>query len=70
MPRLSRRRRGWPPSFCAEPFPEEALVAGLACTALAAQRTLALSPYPEQLQGASALFDGCLAEMATGEGKT
>ncbi len=51
-------------------FPEEALVTGLACTALAAQRTLGLSPYSEQLQGASALFDGYLAEMATGEGKT
>jgi preprotein translocase subunit SecA len=58
------------PLLLRRPFPEEALVAGLACTALAAQRTLALSPYPEQLQGASALFDGCLAEMATGEGKT
>lgn len=58
------------PLLLRRPFPEEALVAGLACTALAAQRTLGLSPYPEQLQGASALFDGYLAEMATGEGKS
>jgi len=58
------------PLLLRRPFPEEALVSGLACTALAAQRTLGLSPYPEQLQGASALFDGYLAEMATGEGKS
>ena len=58
------------PLLLRKPFPEEALVSGLACTAIAAQRTLGLSPYPEQLQGASALFDGYLAEMATGEGKS
>ncbi len=49
---------------------DEALALGLAGSALAAQRTMGLSPYPEQLQAALALFDGYLAEMATGEGKT
>jgi len=58
------------PLLLRKPFPEEALIAGLACTALAARRTLGMSPYPVQLQGASALFDGYLAEMATGEGKS
>jgi preprotein translocase subunit SecA len=48
----------------------DALIAGVAGTALAARRTLGLTPYPEQLQGALAIFDGYLAEMATGEGKT
>jgi len=58
------------PLLLRKSFPEEALVAGLACSSLAAQRTLGMSPYLVQLQGASALFDGCLAEMATGEGKS
>jgi preprotein translocase subunit SecA len=58
------------PLLLRKSFPEDALVTGLACTALAAQRTLGLSPYLAQLQGASALFDGSLAEMATGEGKS
>ena len=48
----------------------EALLTGLACTAIVAQRTLGLKPYPVQLQGALAIFEGYLAEMATGEGKT
>jgi preprotein translocase subunit SecA len=46
------------------------LIAGLAGTAIGAQRALGLTPYREQLQGALAIFDGYLAEMATGEGKT
>jgi len=46
------------------------LIAGLAGTAIGAQRILGLTPYREQLQGALAIFDGYLAEMATGEGKT
>ncbi len=36
----------------------------------AARRVLHLSPYPTQLVGAMVIDDGCLAEMATGEGKT
>ena len=36
----------------------------------AANRTLALSPYDSQLEGALALHRGMVAEMATGEGKT
>lgn len=48
----------------------QTLVNGLAGTALAAQRALGLTPYLEQIQGALAIFDGYLAEMATGEGKT
>ncbi len=35
-----------------------------------ARRTLGLSPYREQVAGALALDDGCVTEMATGEGKT
>ena len=36
----------------------------------AAFRTIGLRPYPVQLLGALAMHGGCLAEMATGEGKT
>lgn len=36
----------------------------------AAERTLRLRPFTVQLMGALALHRGCLAEMATGEGKT
>jgi preprotein translocase subunit SecA len=35
-----------------------------------ALRRLGLHPYREQIAGALALNDGCIAEMATGEGKT
>jgi preprotein translocase subunit SecA len=34
------------------------------------RRTLQLDPYPQQVACASALTRGCVAEMATGEGKT
>jgi preprotein translocase subunit SecA len=33
-------------------------------------RTLGMTPYREQVAGALAMIDGCVAEMATGEGKT
>lgn len=46
------------------------IITGLACVALATQRTLGINPHPVQLQAACAIFKGCLAEMATGEGKT
>jgi len=36
----------------------------------AAWRSLELRPYPEQIAAALALNAGCVAEMATGEGKT
>jgi preprotein translocase subunit SecA len=35
-----------------------------------ARRTLGLFPYPVQLSGAAALFQGVIVEMKTGEGKT
>ena len=35
-----------------------------------ARRTLGLFPYPVQLMGAAALFQGVIVEMKTGEGKT
>jgi len=42
----------------------------LALAQEAASRTLGMRPYPVQLMGAAALFDGVIAEMKTGEGKT
>jgi preprotein translocase subunit SecA len=42
----------------------------LAALAEAAVRTVRLRAYPEQLMGVLAMERGCLAEMATGEGKT
>ena len=42
----------------------------LALIAEAAARTVGLRPYREQIAGALALEAGCIAEMATGEGKT
>lgn len=36
----------------------------------AARRTIGLEPYPVQLVGGIALFEGGIAEMQTGEGKT
>jgi preprotein translocase subunit SecA len=33
-------------------------------------RALGKRPYPVQIMGALAIYDGCIAEMATGEGKT
>ena len=35
-----------------------------------ASRTVGMQPYREQVAGALALNDGCVVEMATGEGKT
>jgi preprotein translocase subunit SecA len=35
-----------------------------------AHRTVGLKPYPVQIAAALAMHDGCVAEMATGEGKT
>lgn len=36
----------------------------------AADRTIGLRPYPVQVAGGLAIAEGCVAEMATGEGKT
>ncbi len=49
---------------------EALLPDALAAIREAAFRHLGLRPYPVQLAGALALHRGCLAEMATGEGKT
>ena len=42
----------------------------LALATLAARRALGQDPWPSQLQAASTMLDGGLAELATGEGKT
>lgn len=47
-----------------------ALPRALAALRENARRRIGLHPVLEQLQGALALHDGCLIEMATGEGKT
>ncbi|SVC53294.1 uncharacterized protein METZ01_LOCUS306148, partial [marine metagenome] len=57
----ARYGKGGSPNFYME---------ALAAVGAAAEKTLGLKPYPEQLAGASALSNGFLAEMATGEGKT
>ncbi len=49
---------------------EENLVDAMASVREAAKRCTKLNPYVEQIAGALALNDGCLTEMATGEGKT
>ena len=36
----------------------------------ASRRTVDMTPYPVQIMGAAALFEGGIAEMQTGEGKT
>jgi preprotein translocase subunit SecA len=48
----------------------ELLSEALAAVREAAHRQLGLRPFQVQLMGALALHRGCLAEMATGEGKT
>lgn len=48
----------------------ENLVEAMATVREAARRCTKLNPYVEQIAGALALNDGCLTEMATGEGKT
>ncbi len=51
-------------------IPDEVVLTALAGIREAARRQLGLHPFPVQLMGALALYRGCLAEMATGEGKT
>lgn len=49
---------------------DETIHAALAGIREASRRQLGLHPFPVQLMGALAMYRGCLAEMATGEGKT
>lgn len=49
---------------------KEHLLPALAAVREAAERTLGMRPFLVQLMGTLALHRGCLAEMATGEGKT
>ena len=57
---LRRRQSGW----------EDNRFEALAAIREASSRTIGLTPYRVQLVGALAIFEGYLAEMATGEGKT
>lgn len=43
---------------------------GIAVAGVGALRAMGLRPHREQFMGAVALSEGCVAEMATGEGKT
>jgi len=63
---LTQRRR----EFLKESVPESSLIDGLAAVIQGSRRVLEMDPYPVQIAGAASLFEGCLAEMATGEGKT
>ncbi|HEU4621348.1 MAG TPA: DEAD/DEAH box helicase [Burkholderiaceae bacterium] len=49
---------------------EAALVDAFAAVAAVSRRVLGLDPHDTQTMAARLLLDGCLAEMATGEGKT
>lgn len=63
---LERLRKAWP----AGPAGAEQLDEALAAIAAAARRVHGQNPYREQIMAALALEEGCLVEMATGEGKT
>ena len=58
--RFRRQKRGF----------EQILPDALAAMVEVADRTLGLRPYPVQIMGAMALYQGYLVEMATGEGKS
>ena len=58
--RFRRRKKGY----------LEILPDALAAIVEVAHRTLGLLPYPVQVMGAMALYNGNLVEMATGEGKS
>ena len=49
---------------------EDLVPEALALMVEAAERAVGLRPYPVQVMGAMALYDGYLTEMATGEGKS
>lgn len=68
---LRERLADWRKVVRREPeLPREAKLEAMAAIREAAFRTLGMRPYPVQLMGAMAIGAGCLAEMATGEGKT
>ena len=68
---LRERLVGFRDHFRREPQPDDLiLLPALAAVREAAHRCLGLCAFPVQLTGALALHRGCLAEMATGEGKT
>jgi len=52
------------------PVTDDDLVRGFSLVQEAVARTLGYRPYVEQLAGALALYNGYIAEMSTGEGKT
>lgn len=49
---------------------QEDIDRALAMVREASRRELGMNPYREQVAAALAMIDGCLAELATGEGKT
>ena len=51
-------------------FADDALIQAFAVVAVACRRMLGVDIYDTQLFAARIMLDGCLAEMATGEGKT
>jgi preprotein translocase subunit SecA len=68
---LQERLREFRDHFRREPNPAEAMLRpALAAVREAAHRCVGLRAFPVQLAGTLALHRGCLAEMATGEGKT
>ena len=68
---LQERLAGFREQFRREPQPGGEIVSSaLAAVREAAHRRVGLRAFPVQLAGALALHRGCLAEMATGEGKT
>lgn len=56
--------------LCSGATLDDLLVEAFAVVRESAYRVLGLEPYPEQLLGAIVLYQGCIAEMKTGEGKT
>src|SRR5258706_2927826 len=63
--RLSRKYRAKSGETLADLVPE-----GYALVREAARRTIGLRHFDVQMVGGIALFNGCIAEMETGEGKT
>jgi preprotein translocase subunit SecA len=75
--RLSQSMSGIPTESIAQNFQNlrgrydrKGLYMALAMVIEMSERTLGLRPYLVQVMGALAMFDGKIAEMATGEGKT
>ncbi len=66
---LTERTRSMLVPFIREKSIEDRLAA-LACITEVANRTVGLLAHREQVAAALAMIDGCVVEMATGEGKT